>query len=101
MATAIHAQLTPDEVVERGKRIYQDRLRPQVSEGNLGKYLVIDVLSGEYEMGETHLDTAKRARAKHPDAPLYGMRIGYPATDAIGATLRPTQENKIQEKKNA
>ncbi len=92
MAVA-EAPYTPDEVVERGKALYEQNIRAQVQEGNRGKYLVIDVLTGDYEMGENHLDTAKRARVKHPDAPLYGMRIGYKAIASFGASLRPDEEN--------
>ena len=87
--TAIQEQLTLDEVAARGNKIYQNHLRAQVSAGNLGKYLVIDVNTGDYEIGENHLDTAKRARAKHPHAPLYGMRIGYRAIASFGVALRP------------
>ena len=88
------AVFSPDKVVERGNKIYQDRLRAQVRQGNFGKYLVIDGMTGDYEIGDDHFDTAKRARAKHPDTPLYEMRIGYPAVAAIGATLRPLQEEE-------
>ncbi len=89
-------QYTPEEVAERGKALYEQNIQAQVKEGNLGKYLVIDVVTGDYEMGENHLDTAKRARAKRPDAPLYGMRIGYKAVASFGASLRPDEENQTQ-----
>ncbi len=85
-------QYTPDEVVERGQTLYKQSIQAKVSENNLGKYLVIDVTTGEYEIGEDHLATAKRARIKHPDAPLYGMRIGYKAVASFGATLRPEND---------
>lgn len=49
----------------------------------------IDIASGDYEIGPEHLPTAKKLRARHPDASLYGLKIGYPATVAIGGTLRP------------
>ncbi len=89
----VEASYTPEEVVERGKALYEQNIRAQVKEGNMGKYLVIDVLTGDYEIGENHLDTAKRARTKHPDATLYGMRIGYKAVASFGASLRPDEEN--------
>ena len=88
MATTLSAA----EVVERGKALYEQSLRPQVEEGNLGNYLVVDVMTGEYEIGPDHLEAAQRARAKRPEAALYGMRIGYPATAAIGTRLRPLKE---------
>ncbi len=90
--TAAKARLTPDEIADRGEAIYRERLRAQVREGNVGKYLVIDIDSEDYEIGEEHLPTAKRLRARHPDASLYGMRIGYRAAVSFGGALRPEEE---------
>ena len=89
---SLEARLTPDEIAERGERIYRDHLRAQLREGNIGKYLVIDIDSEDYEIGAEHLPTAKRLRARHPDASLYGMRIGYKAMASFGPTLRPEEE---------
>lgn len=85
-------RLTPDEIADRGEKIYQDRLRAQVREGNVGKYLVIDIDSEDYEIGTEHLPIAKRLRARHPDGSLYGMRIGYKAIASFGGALRPQEE---------
>ena len=85
-------RLTPDEIADRGEKIYRDRLRAQVRAGNVGKYLVIDIDSEDYEIGAEHLPTAKRLRARHPDASLYGMRIGYKAAVSFGGALRPEEE---------
>lgn len=85
-------RLTLDEIADRGEKIYQDRLRAQVREGNVGKYLVIDIGSGDYEIGDEHLPTAKRLCARHPNASLYGMRIGYKAIASFGGALRPQEK---------
>jgi hypothetical protein len=52
-------------------------------EGNLepslkGKVVAVDVESGEYFVGETILDAAKKARDKHPDKTFHFFRIGFP-----------------------
>ncbi len=85
--TPAQAKMTPEEVVERGKSLYQSRLRSKLITGNIGKCLVIDVMTGAYEIGNTPLETTKRARAKYPEARLYGMRIGYAAIASFGAAL--------------
>lgn len=87
--TTAQVEMTPKEVVERGKSLYQNHLRPKLSDGNVGKYLVIDTMTGGYEMGDTHLETAERARTRYLDSRLYGMRIGYAAIASFGAALQP------------
>ena len=84
-----HTRFSADEIVERGKRIYEERLRVQLEPGNEGKLLVIDIETGDYELGEDLLSAGDRLHAKHPDAALYSMRIGSPVLYRIGAG-RPT-----------
>ena len=92
--TAAETRLTPDEIGDRGQALYEERLRDQVETVYLGQYLVIDIASGDYEIGPEHLPTAKKLRARHPDASLCGLKIGYPATVAIGGALRPFQQRQ-------
>lgn len=73
-----HPRYSTKEIVLRGKTLYEQRLRPQVKASNIGKVLVINVETGEYEMDADHLSASDRAAAKHPGAPLYAMRIGSP-----------------------
>ena len=75
------------EITSRGARIYEQKLRSLLEPQHVGKYLVIDVESGDYEMDEDHLAASDRAAAKHPGAPLYAMRIGYKAIGRIGGRL--------------
>jgi len=79
------------EVVERGKRLYEERIRPLVHE-NVGKYLLIDVNSGDRAMGDDTLELADTIEARHPDAVLYAMRIGYRAAGRIGGPARRLAE---------
>ena len=82
MAHPLHST---EEVIQRGKTLYEQRLRPQVEAGNSGKVLVINVETGDYEMDVDHLAASDRAAAKYPGAPLYAMRIGFPALARLGA----------------
>src|SRR5262245_51586445 len=50
-----NGEWTPQKVVNRGEAIYQNQLRSQVEAGNKGKFLVIDVNSGDYEIDQTCL----------------------------------------------
>ncbi len=78
-------ELTPDEVVERGKAIYEQSIRAQVEAGNIGKLLMIDVLTGNWVLGDDRIKMARHLRQQNPDAANYALRVGYPTAEKIGS----------------
>ena len=78
------------ELSELGKQaeaLYQ-RFRPQLeTEENIGKIVVFDVDSGDYELDTTGLESSKRLRERHPLANLYALRIGYKAVFSFAGYL--------------
>ncbi len=83
---------SPDEVVARGKALYEKDIRAQVETGNVGRLLLVDLTTGNWVMGEDRIEMARQLRARNPQAQNYGMRVGYPTTTAIGTSLRPLNE---------
>lgn len=84
-------QLSKDEVVQRGIDLYEHQIRDLVeTDENIGKQIVIDVETGDYEIDHSGLLASRRLMAKHADAALYGLRIGYDAVYSIGGTLTRT-----------
>jgi len=79
------------EIVERGTRIYEDRLRAILEPQHNGKYVVIDVETGEYELDHDHLAASDRAAARRPGAPLYATRVGSRSLGRIGGRTKATQ----------
>lgn len=79
-----HPKYAKEEIAARAKALYEREIRPEVESGNRGKYLVLDVETGEYEIDEDHLAASKRARAKHPGGALFALRIGLPTMGRIG-----------------
>ena len=45
--------MTSEEIVARGKELYENGIRAAVEEGNRGGYLAIDVENGEYLLATT------------------------------------------------
>jgi len=77
--------LTREQVSERGEEIYAEQLRDRVeTDENIGKVIVIDVQSGDYEIDDDGLQANHRIQARHPDGVFYGLRIGYDAVEGIG-----------------
>ena len=75
---------TSKEVASRGEAIYRREIRDRVDPKYKGKFLVIDIETGEYEMNADDLVATKRLLAKHPNAVVYGLRIGFPTAYRIG-----------------
>ena len=77
-----------DEVVQRGQTLYKQKIRALVDKAeNKGKMLVINVETGEWELDADDVTAAKRAKARFGDAPLFSLRIGYPAAYRIGGSF--------------
>jgi hypothetical protein len=88
-----HPRFSGEEIARRGQELYERSLRSKVeTEENIGKQIVIDVETGEYEIDEDGLAASRRLMAKRPDAALYGARIGFNAVYALGGTLTRTTE---------
>lgn len=74
-----HPRYSNDEIADRGNALYEQQVRAQVEPAEVGKFLVIDIETGDYEVDAKELAAFHRAKAKRPDAPLYLIRIGSPA----------------------
>jgi len=74
----------PGEVAKLGARLYETRLRHLLEPQHLGKYVVIDVDTGEYEVDEVHMSASDRAAAKRPHARLFGTKVGSTAIGRLG-----------------
>jgi hypothetical protein len=79
-----YEKFTPEEIESRGQRIYENQIRSLVEADNLGRFVVIDVESGEYEMADSDLQATKQALANRPRGVLYGVRVGYSAAYTLG-----------------
>lgn len=84
----------PEEEIDRlGEELYEARLRSIVeTPENLGREIVIDVETGDYEIDTDGLAASLRLLARHPGAALYGARIGYNAVYTLGGVLEPTPQ---------
>ena len=70
--------LSREEVARRAKQLYENGIRQQVEvDENIGKMVIIDFESGDYEVDDTGLKAARTLSDKHPNARLFGIRIGY------------------------
>jgi hypothetical protein len=84
-----HPRYSTEEIVRRGQALYDEQLCAQVAVGNTGKFMVIDIETGEYEIDRSEVTAFARATAKRPGAPLYLLRIGYRGAYHLGGIEEP------------
>ena len=65
-----------------GRAMYEE-IRGELEVAQKGKVVVIDVKSGDYEIGDNDLDATLRMFERRPNTLTWGERIGYPAMYTI------------------
>ncbi len=86
------AVLESEIAVNTGDRAWQHyyRLRPQIeTPENIGKLILFDVGSGDYEIAEDDLgiDAVGVLRERHSNADVFCLRIGYEAVCSFDGGL--------------
>jgi len=85
--TGPQPRYSKEEHARRGTALYEQRVRPLVEAGNRGKVVALDVDTGDFEVAEDTLAASQRLLARHPDAQIWCVRIGYPAVHRFGPLL--------------
>lgn len=79
------------EVTAIGKAMYE-QIRDEMEENYWGRMVVIDVKSGDYEIGgpgEEDISVTMRLLERRPDGFTWGELVGYNASCAIGGSIYP------------
>ena len=73
-----------DEFAKRGDRIYEQDIQPHLTPEDEGKFVLIDIETGAYEIDEDELVASDRLLARFPAAQVWMARVGLRA-----ARIRP------------
>ena len=85
-------KLQRDEIGRQARSLYEQRIRQQVEkEENIGKMVIIDVDTGDFEVDTLGIESARKIRQRHPHAHLFGMRIGYNVAESFGGVIERTE----------
>jgi hypothetical protein len=83
----LQASYTPEEIRRRAEEIYRREIRPNVMPQHKGKFLVVDIESGDYEMDEDDLSAAEILKARRPNGVFFGLRVGYTSSYTLAGTM--------------
>ena len=80
-------QYTNEEIGRIGTEIYRRQIRPQVMPQYKGKFLLLDIESGDYEIDEDDTSAEERLRVRRPNGVLFGLRIGYTSAYTLAGRM--------------
>jgi hypothetical protein len=73
-----------DELARLGENIFDRQVRPTLRSDDDGKFVAIDVGTGDYELDDDDYTAVTRLRARNPSAEVWLMRAGYSTTCRMG-----------------
>jgi hypothetical protein len=73
-----------EEFAKRGDAIYEKAILPKLAAKDVGKFLAIDIETGEYEIAVDEMKAGDRLRARLPEAQIWMVRIGYASARSFG-----------------
>ena len=79
--------LTVDEICEKGRTFYYRDIMPKIEgapEGAAGRFVAIDVLTGEYETADNGAGAMGKLRDRLPKVCMWLERIGYSTAYSMG-----------------
>ena len=77
-----------EEFARRGDEIYEHDIRPHVEAGHEGKFVVIDIESGAYEIDADEVVASDQLLARYPDAQIWLARVGSRYARRFGTNVQ-------------
>ena len=74
MTTPTTNRMPYAEQKRRGEAIYHTQIRHQIAPEDASKFVLVDVLSGDYEVDDRSASARMRLRARRPEAVIHKMR---------------------------
>jgi hypothetical protein len=90
MATT-EPRYTKEEFARRGDAIYEMEILPRVTAREVGKFLAIDIETGQYELAADEMKAGDKLRRRLPEAQIWMVRVGYTSTRRFGG--RPLRQD--------
>ena len=85
--------MLPQEVEKKGQEIY-NQLKETLEKEHFGKFVTIDVVSGEYFIGDTLEEALLKAKAKYTSRVFHTLKIGSTGVFSVSSVLNHNGYNK-------
>jgi len=73
-----------EEFARRGDAVYEKNILPKLTSKDVGKFLAIDIETGEYEIAADEMKAGDKLHARLPEAQIWMVRVGYASARSFG-----------------
>jgi hypothetical protein len=88
--TSRQRRYSREEIARRGDEIYEREVLPRLKLADEGKYALIDIETGDYEIDRDEIAASDRLLARQPDAQVWMMQIGSRYARRFGPRFQTT-----------
>jgi hypothetical protein len=82
-----------EEISRRAKELYENTIEQEVTSAeNIGKMVIIDIETGDYEVDTDGLYAADLLNQRHSNPSLFGIRIGYNVAASLGGVMERVRQ---------
>src|SRR5712691_3583867 len=81
---SVKPRYSKEEFARRGDAIYEKDILPKLTAKDVGKFLAIDIETGENEIAADEMKAGNKLRRRLPEAQIWMERIGYAAAHSFG-----------------
>jgi hypothetical protein len=85
---AIEPRYPVEEFARRGDELYDRDIRPRLGPDDEGKFVAIDIETGDYEVDGDEMTASERLRARIPGAQTWMRQVGSRYIRRFGFQLR-------------
>ena len=79
-----------EEVARIGDEIYERKVLPNLGPEDEGKFALIDIRTGDYEVDRDEIAASDRLLARHPDAQVWTRQVGSRYARRFGPRFKTT-----------
>ena len=73
-----------EEFARLGDAIFEKDVLPHLKSRDKGRFVAIDIETGDYEIADERMTASQNLRARLPDPQIWMMRVGFPTVTRIG-----------------
>ena len=88
MSGTLVPRYSKEEFARRGEEIYARDILPHLKEEDEDKFVLIDIESGDFELGWDEMAASDRLFARRPDAQVWFRRVGSRPARRFGPRFR-------------
>ena len=81
---SVKRRYSKEEFARRGDAIYENDILPKLAAKDVGKFLAIDIETGEYAIAADEMKAGDKLRGRIPEAQMWMVRIGYASARSFG-----------------